>query len=167
MSHPLIPHVRDRLVRLTDALVQLKARVREAVATEMGRIVAECVNDVLAAAVRGRPAAPPPPQHRAYRPATARWDDGDDPPAEEDDEDDVASGDRSAPPPTAVARTWPAAVSAGLLAARWLLRRRFPGWPCLGVGLAAALAALTGHPAVVAALGAVAAATDLVPAPTD
>ncbi|QEL16854.1 hypothetical protein [Limnoglobus roseus] len=167
MSHPLIPHVRDRLVRLTDALVQLKARVREAVATEMGRIVAEAVNDLLAAAVRGRPATPPPSPHRPYRPATARWDDDVDDPAVEDDEDDVASVDRSATPSNAVARTWPAAVSAGVLAARWLLRRRFPGWPCLGVGLAAGLAALTGHPTVVAALGAVAAATDLVPPATD
>ncbi|QEL16712.1 hypothetical protein [Limnoglobus roseus] len=167
MAHPLIPHVRDRLARLTDALVQLKARVREAVATEMGRIVAECVNDVLAAAVRGHPAAPRPPQHRASPRATTRWDDDVDPSSEEVDEDDPEAVERSALPTTAVPGRWPAAVSAGLLAARWLLRRRCPGWPSLGVGLAAGLAALTGHPAVVAALGAVAAATDLIPAPTD
>ncbi|QEL17773.1 hypothetical protein [Limnoglobus roseus] len=160
MTHPLIPHVRDRLVRLTDALVQLKARVREAVATEMGRIVAETVNDLFAAAVRGRTAIPPP-QHRPYRTATARWNAVDDPAAEAAD-----AVDRSAAASNPVAPSWPAAVSAGLLAAQWLWQRRLPWWPCLGGGLAAGLAALIGHPAVVAALGAVTVAADLAPAPT-
>ncbi|QEL17654.1 hypothetical protein [Limnoglobus roseus] len=169
MPHPLIPHVRDRLVRLTDALVQLKARVREAVATEMGRIVAECVNDVLAAAVRGRP-TPVPPSNRAHRPRPAgRWAAPDDPvdPDAGDGDCGVTPVDRPAAAGPPAARPWPAAVSAGVLAAKWLWQRRLPWWPCLGGGLAAGLAALTGHPAVVAALGAVAAAVDLAPAPLD
>ena len=54
MPTSFVPNIRDRLVQLTDALQQLKERVREAVASEMGRIISDSVRELLTTALRGR-----------------------------------------------------------------------------------------------------------------
>ena len=69
MTSSFLPGVHDRVVRLTRTLGVLKERVREAVATEVGRAVADAVRDVLTAALRRRPVETGEPDRpREYRP---------------------------------------------------------------------------------------------------
>lgn len=152
MSAPLIPFVRERLVHLTDTLNQLKDRVREAVAGEMGRIVSETVRDVLTAILR-------PDPHDEPR-SRVEYRSSNDP----DDWEEDRSYRMADSPQREVIRKTPfaAAVSVGLLVWRWLWQRRFPLWPCLGAGAIAGVATYHGGPVVHASLSAVASAADLV-----
>ena len=62
MTRSILPQVRDRLIQLTETLHHLKDRVRDAVATEMGRVVSEAVRDVLTTALTARREEPSRPR---------------------------------------------------------------------------------------------------------
>ena len=156
MTPSIMPSIRDRLIHLTATLHHLQDRVRDAVATEMGRVVSEAVRDVLTTALRVRPGEPAPtrPDHR-YQ--TDRWSEND-----ADDRSDPDPSSRRTPSPPAPASPWAATLSVGVLVAKWLWGHRVPLGPCVGVGVLAAVATLTGGPVVRASLAALAAAADLV-----
>lgn len=167
------------LRRLAGAMADLRARVREALAGEMARAVAEAVREVVAAALRGGATTCPVPAD--VRPARARhdwadpdpdpWDDRPDWARDDGDEDDergpaaygaVTPGPDSAPvPPAPVPPAAPAAVAAGVSAGRWWLRRRGSVVEALGVGVLVTLAVLAGGPVAGAGAAVVAAAADL------
>jgi hypothetical protein len=74
----------DRLNRLTAVLVDLKERVRAAVASELGKAVGDAVRDLVSALVRHRPGSPAEREARGHRPDPDRsrphdpWDEDDD-----------------------------------------------------------------------------------------
>ena len=145
----------DRLVRLTQAFQQLKERVRDAVAHEMGKVVADAVRGWITAALQSRRE----PLHHAEAEYTSRYDDGwNDDPDEWHDPEPVAVP-RAVEPvkPT----RWAAAFSVGLVTARWLMARNLPFAASLSVGAIAGACALAGGPLVQSALSAASAAVDL------
>ena len=174
------------LRRLSRALLDLRDRVREALAGEVARAVGEAVNEIVAVVLRGGPPpAAPPPRDEDY-PGRSHWADaeaeadpwGDHPPSWPDDRYaanfDRAPDDVELPPvnddevPGATPRS-PAglgAVAAGLSAGRWWLGRRGSVAEAVGVGLIVGLAVLVGGPlaqagaAIVSAAADVSAATD-------
>lgn len=147
-----------RIRRLNDNLQNLRRRVREAVAGELGRAVGEAVQDLLQTYVRG-PAIP-----ATTHPSRPYGD-------EDDDEGWDDDPYRCAPPPrTATSVAAPAAsentrmtqaVATGLAAARWASERRLPHWASAGFGLLATAFAWCGGPLVLACTAAVATAADL------
>lgn len=158
MPTTLVPHIRDRLVQLTDALHQLKDRVREAVASEMGRIISDTVRELLTTTLRGRNEQQYP--GREYQSSTTpSWHD----PADEDrwdyDPGSTPQTSISSNPPT----DWPTALTIGVLATKWLWLRRFAVWSSLGIGSAVGLLAMHGHPIVQTLITAVATAAELIP----
>jgi hypothetical protein len=149
--------VTDRLHTLAGALADLHGRVRQAVAGEVGRLVAEAVGEAAACALGGRPRWPAPPA------AVPRdeWDDSEDPWA--------AEGVRAGRPPADVSDAppdfdlvGPAAVAAAAAAARWWRSRRGGRWGAAAAALAAAGAVLAGGPAVRPALAVLLAAHRLI-----
>ena len=160
MTASILPPIRDCLMHLTETLHQLQDRVREAVATEMGRVVSEAIRDVLTTALRVRAEDPSHPRpDRRYR--ADQWSE-DDPDSWDDDQQDPDPSPRRTPSPPAPASPWAAALSVGVLVAKWLWGHRVPPWPCLGVGVLATVATLHGGPVVRASLAALAAAAELV-----
>ena len=178
------------LRRLSRALLDLRDRVREALAGEVARAVGEAVNEVVAAVLRGGPPPAAPPRDGG-RPGPSPWadrysaydpdlehDPWDEPPTWREGQDaadfDRAPGGVETPPvhndevPRAKPRT-PAglgAAAAGLSAGHWWLGRRGSVLEAVVVGLGVALAVLAGGPlaragaAVVSAAADVSAATD-------
>ena len=150
-----IDYLADRIQRLGDTLSTLRRRVREAVATELGRAVGEAVQDVLRTVVAG---SAPAPSYAAR--STDEYDD-------EPDWDDPPR--RYSPPATRIANEstppvedrLPTAVVTGLAAARWAAERRLPNWASAGVGIVAIAVAWCGGPVVHAVTSAIAAAADL------
>jgi hypothetical protein len=148
--------------RLTDTLGELKARVREAIAGETGRAVAEAVRAAVAHALAGD--SPDDDDSRRHRSPPDPWDD---PPADRwADPGEWADADDDTPPPSLPGpglsgsdRTR-LAVAAGLAAGRWVLSRG-PLPAAIVVGGLVALAVLFGGPATHAAAAALAAAADL------
>ncbi len=171
--------VRAPLRRLAGAMADLRDRVREALAGEMARAVAEAVREVVAAALRGGATTAPVPADVRPARARGRWADPD--PDPWDDRPDWARGDiddddEQYPPaygvtppetdlrdpaPPAGPPTAPAAVAAGVSAGRWWLRRRGSVVEAVGVGVLVALAVLAGGPAALAGAAVVTAAADL------
>ena len=170
------------LRRLSRALLDLRDRVREALAGEVARAVGEAVNEVVAAVLRGGPPPAAPPPRDGGHPGRSHWADadpwGDSSPPWPDGWDAADFGrepdDVETPPVSddevsgAKPRT-PAglgAVAAGLSAGRWWLGRRGSVVEAVGVGLIVVLAVLVGGPlaragaAVVSAAADVSAATD-------
>lgn len=146
--------------RLTAALGELKAKVREAIAGETGKAVGEAVRLAVEHALTG---GAPEPLAR-YRPSYDPWDDPEvdrwaDPGGWADPDDDLPPPPVPDPAADAADRT-PLAVAAGLAAGRWVLARgSLP--VALAVGGLVALAVLFGGPAVRTAARALAAAADL------
>ena len=172
------------LRRLSRALLDLRDRVREALAGEVARAVGEAVNEIVAVVLRGGP--PPvttPPRDENY-PGRSHWADaeadpwGDHPPSWPNDRydpdfdrepDEVETPPVEHPDPPASTPRTPAglgAVAAGLSAGRWWLGRRGSVVEAVGVGLIVVLAVLVGGPlaragaAIVSAAADVSAATD-------
>jgi hypothetical protein len=143
----------DQLRRLGGTLGHLQGRVREAVAGEVGKAVADSVAEVLTAALGGRLAlagryAPASPSRYGrpewdedegdWRRGHRRHGDEDDP-----DEDGEEAGDG---PPAAVA------LAVALAAGRWWLARKGSPLAAAGVGLVAGATLLGGGPLARAAL---------------
>jgi hypothetical protein len=157
MSHLLSAAAR----RLTDTLGELKARVREAIAGETGKAVAEAVKLAVAHALAGDLQDEPAPSR--VRPPPDPWDD---PNADRwADAGEWVDADDAPPPPvpepnlSAADRTR-LAVAAGVAAGRWVLARG-PLPVALAVGGLVALAVLFGGAATHAAAAALTAAADL------
>ena len=152
---------RDRLQQLASTLVTLRERVREAVASEMGKAVGEALRDLLTAILnRNTSRMPSPPVHPTAPPPPAsstRWDDDDD----EYFDDHAAEPTLPKPHRGPVPQPPVDAVRLGFGLARWLLQRRVPILAGLGVGLAVGLATLSSHPIVQTGLAVIAAATEL------
>jgi len=161
----------EQLRGLAGTLAVLESRVRTAVAGEVSRAVAEAVGEVLSAVLGGRlPDIPRwtrrPEEYDSYpgRPASSYGrDDWDDTGNDGWDRPDVhrraqharASGGGAPAECNAPASFDPTVTAALVLAvtlARWWRRRRGTTWGALGVGLAAAGAALGGGPLAQAAL---------------
>jgi hypothetical protein len=160
-------------------MADLRDRVREALAGEMARAVAEAVREVVASVLRGGTTTAPVPAD--VRPARTRgrwadpdpdpWDDRPDWARDDLDEDDVQNSaaygatspeaDPPAPAPPAGPPAAPAAVAAGVSAGRWWLRRRGSVVEAVGVGVLVTLAVLAGGPAALAGAAVVTAAADL------
>ncbi len=178
--------IRSQLTCLAGTIAELKARVRLAVAGELGRAVSGAVRQVVQAAVAGQAESPrpePPPAYR--RPSTGSWgnedeDDGwgrprdpwaDDPHGDEDYDHD-RDGRRAAPvrheeppaQPHAANSGVTAAVAAGVFAARWWLGRQGTWLAAAGLGLGVGLLGVLGGPVVRTAVAAVAATADLLSA---
>jgi hypothetical protein len=152
------PPLHDRLVRLAESFHQLKERVRDAVATEMGKVVADAVRDWITTALQGRlPTRFRPPETEGASPRYSDgWDDDDhwdhDEPPDEVPEQ----------PPEPKVSSWAAAFSLGFVAAKWLIVRRLPLIPSVGAGVLFGAFALVGGPLVQASLAAASAAGDLI-----
>ena len=171
MTNPLASSLVSRSHQLAEQLHELRSRVREAVAAELGRVVADAVRDLLTAALRGRPPDPESTTHR--RPGHLRddpWDDdpddwerdgGDDYSRYPDEPDERPTQSRPTPNDPRPSTPWASALSVGIVATRWLLARKLRVWPSVGVGVAISTLALAGGPAVRAVLAAVAAALEL------
>ena len=174
------------LRRLSRALLDLRDRVREALAGEVARAVGEAVNEIVAVVLRGGPPPATPSPRNEDHSGRSHWADaeadadpwGDHQPSWPDDRyaddfdrepDDVETPPVEHPdPPASIPRT-PAglgAVAAGLSAGRWWLGRRGSVAEAVGVGLIVGLAVLAGGPlaragaAIVSAAADVSAATD-------
>jgi hypothetical protein len=152
MTDSILPFVRDRLEHLAAMPRQLKDRVREAVAGELGRIVSETVRELLTTILRPRSEDNPRPRVEYYSAYSDEPDDWD----VERSHCMTNSNDMS------TKSSWTAAISVGVLVIRWLWQRRFPLWPCLGAAALAGAATYHGSPVIHASLAAVSSAADLI-----
>ena len=153
------PPLHDRLVRLAESFQQLKERVRDAVATEMGKVMADAVRDWVTTALQGRMPTRLSPEETEF--ASPRSSDGwdDDHWAEEEPHYEAPVHDASPEPKVS---SWAAALSLGFVAAKWLIIRRLPFVPSVGAGVLLGAFALVGGPLVQASLAAATAAADIV-----
>lgn len=146
--------VLEQLRRLTGTLAVLHGRVREAVAGEVGRAVADAVAEVLTTTLGGRLAPVPAYGGRPAGYGRSNWDDPD------DEWGDGYAG-RGA---TGSARTRPpagpnevdvsgAALAVAVAAGRWWLGRRGSAWQAAGVAVAAAATLAGGGPVAQTVLG--------------
>ncbi|CAN5646039.1 hypothetical protein BH11PLA2_BH11PLA2_52070 [soil metagenome] len=159
-----LPNVRrnhaDRLQQLSTCFITLRERVRDAVASEMGKAAGEALRDLLTAVLSKSANA-----HRMAEPQSTprttdhhRWDD-DDEPHWNDEPRYATSPDWQSPAATATHSPSSPAMTVGLgvSVTRWLLQRRVPIW----AGLLAGFATLFPHPLIQTGLGVVAAAVEL------
>ena len=145
-------------MQLTDALHQLKDRVREAVASEMGRIVSDTVRELLTTALQGRNEQQYS-SHEYQSSTTHTWHDSDD-----EEHWNYDSGPTSPTPlPSNPSTDWPTALTISVLTTKWLWLRRFAVWSSLGIGSAVGLLAMHGHPIVQTVISAVATAAEMFP----
>jgi len=150
----------DRIARLSQSFHELKERVRDAVATEMGKVVADAVRDWITTALQGRM----PTRFRPHdaEDASHRYSDGWDDDEHWGDEEPHGEAPVHEMPPEPKVSSWAAALSLGFVAAKWLIVRRLPFVPSLGAGVLLGTFALVGGPLVQASLAAAQAAADLV-----
>ena len=163
-----LDYVLKRLNRLTDTLGDLKERVRDAIAGELSRVVAQTVQDFVQCFVRGQPL--PTPQHHPP-PQRSQWQDDEDPWAEEQEREynrenhrefeAETEPDEDLPPPQTNDR-WQRAVEIGTTVLRWCLFGRWK--PLVGIGVAglAATATYMGGPTILAGASVVLAAAELI-----
>lgn len=155
-------HLSRPLARLAGALADLRLRVREALAGELSRAVAETVREIVATAIGGGMIGQPPVDG-PFRTDVDRdpWDDDrlgwadDDYEKHEDSRNDYepSTGSSLVDQPS----SGPAALSTGLAAGRWWLGRRGSIPEAVGVGVLVTLAVFAGGP--VARAGTAVAAT--------
>ena len=149
-----------RLRRLADALAELKDRVRDAVAVELSRVVANAVQEVVHSFVRGQPEPPPrdvPPERPAWQDDDPWADEaGDEPVRQEFEPEEVVS------PPVEQNDRWQRAFALGSTVLRWWPTGRWKPLVGLGVAGLAGAAAWWGGPAVHAGTNVVLAAAELI-----
>ena len=151
--------ITDQLRQLAGTLVDLKGRVRRAVAGEVGKAVADAVAEVLAAALGGGVAATAwasrPSRYDPYAGRRDGWDDPDDPgwdPEYARLRRRPADAEAGEPGPAGGESLTPAALAVAVAAGRWWLARKGSPWQAAGAGLAAGATLLAGGPAVRTAL---------------
>jgi len=151
--------VTPALRRLAETVLDLRTRVKLALATELAQAVANAVRDVVAAGFRGDTRLPPE-QNRS----TGRWTDdpwADDPDPGPNRPASSAGAGYSGRLPVAV----PPVVAAAVAVGRWWLRRRGTPVGALAVGLAAVAAGVAGGPVVRLGLAVVAGSAELFAVP--
>ncbi|CAN5474962.1 hypothetical protein BH11PLA2_BH11PLA2_29760 [soil metagenome] len=162
MSESFTRLARDRLQQLTITLTTLRERVRDAVASELGKAVGEALRDLLTSVLSRQtvrhPSTPAPAPASAYPPSRNRW---------EDDDESEWYDEPTASQPLVEAEPTPSpptvdALKLGVSLTRWLLQRRVPIIAGLGVGLVAGLATLSSYPIVQTGLAVIAAAAELI-----
>lgn len=156
MAEPFSWLARDRLQQLSGNFVRLRERVREAVASEMGKAVGEALRDLLTVILcrnaRAQPIVVPQPTV-----TSDPWD--------EDQSELWSEGSRPLAPawqPDSPLSAPVPSIGLAVMVTHWLLRRRAPLWAGLGAGLIAGLATFSKHPILQASLGVLAAATELI-----
>ena len=154
------PPLAERLAHLADSFQQLKERVRDAVAAEMGKVVADAIRDWITTALQGRMAARFRTHDAEY--SSPRYSEGWNDDAPWAGEEPHREAPAYETPPEPKVSGWAAALSLGFVAAKWLLVRRLPLVPSVGAGMLLGTFALVGGPLVQASLAAAAAAADLV-----
>ena len=148
-----------RLAHLRQTLDGLGAKLRESIAHAVGQTVAGAVQEAVRAALADQSERPPAFGHRHRTDDLPRslWNDPDDAFFDEDepdewppeDEDEALTPAGPATPDVARSSPWPRAVSFGLQAAAWWLRRRAGRCSvlaALSVGLLTCAVAYTGGP---------------------
>ncbi len=157
----------ERLHGLAETIIDLKVRVRAAIATELGRAVGIAVRDVLVIVLSERaidhyrPARPDGWDGNggtdAWDSDTDRWDEPGRYSPGRNRDDSYADPD-SSPVPAAVA------VAVGMQVGRWWLARRGNLTGAIGAGVLIAAIGLTGGAAARAALAVLAATADVLTA---
>jgi hypothetical protein len=146
--------VLEQLRRLAGTLTALHGQVREAVAGEVGRAVADAVAEVLTTTLGGRLAPMPTYGGRPASYGRSTWDDPDD-----GWDDGYAGSGGSGSPRTRVpagpggADVSGAALAVAVAAGRWWLGCRGSAWQAAGVAVAAAAALAGGGPVARTVLG--------------
>jgi hypothetical protein len=160
----------SRLTRLTESLVDLRERVRTAVAEELGRAIAETVRDLVTLAMNQRMPTP-----ESYRSRTSRYESRDGWSDSSDDWDDFDAGrarpsdyaahethhPRSGVSALAVEPSRAAAIALGVTVVRWWLRRNGTVFGSVSAGLAVGIVALSGGTLTQVGLSIVKAISDL------
>jgi hypothetical protein len=155
--------VLEQLRHLSGTITVLRGRVREAVAGEVGKAVAEAVADVLTTALGGRLVRLPPfaaryDSYAGHRATSYGRPDWDEPDAAEWQEFYTSTREPADPhqqtgSPSAAADRVPAALAMALTAGRWWLVQKRSPWGAAGVGLAVGGALLAGGPIAQTVLG--------------
>jgi hypothetical protein len=97
----------QRLAQLAETLTLLNARVRDAVASEMGKAVGDAVRDLVVAVLTRSP--PKPSQHEPQQQYEDRWHDDDDEWHHDHNHEPASSSPSSITHPSP--EGWPAAVT--------------------------------------------------------
>jgi len=167
--------VTNRIHKLSESLVELKLKVREALATELATAVGSAVRDIIVVAMVDRminpsPRNPTTSPHSGWRNERYdRWGEPKDSWAEADDYDrpgtharyELDERDDEEPPP---ALPTTAALAVGVNVGRWWLARNGSTHTAVGLGILATALGFAGGPFTRAALAVLAAATDLLTA---
>ena len=167
--------VTNRIHKLSESLVELKLKVREALATELATAVGIAVRDIIVVAMVDRIINPSPrnpttaPHSGGRNERYDRWGEPKDPWAEADDYDrpgtharyELDEHDDQEPPP---ALPTTAALAIGVNVGRWWLARNGATHTAVGLGILATALGFAGGPFTQAALAVLAAATDLLTA---
>jgi len=168
--------VTTRIHKLSESLVELKLKVREALATELATAVGNAVRDIIVVAMVDR-MINPSPRNPTTSPHSGggrddrydRWGEPKDPRAEADDYDRPGTHARyeldereDEEPPPALPTT--AALAIGVNVGQWWLARNGSTHTALGLGILATALGFAGGPFTQAALAVLAAATDLLTA---
>ncbi|MFO0825299.1 MAG: hypothetical protein U0792_19620 [Gemmataceae bacterium] len=169
--------VTKRVHNLSGSLVELKSKVREALATELAGAVGNAVRDILVVAILDRVITPPrttpsPPHSPGWGDTRYdRWGEPKDPWGEDDDDDRPGTSSRTAldnhdnEGPVATVPTT-AAIAVGVHVGRWWLARDGSTHTAVGLGVLATALGFAGGPFAHAVLAVLAAATDLMTADT-
>ncbi len=166
--------VTQRFHKLSDSLVELKVKVREAMATELATAVGTAVRDILVISILDHIVFPStrtvPPAHAGgwRHDSPDRWGDPKDPWDDSDDYDRPHTSsryerngrdeERMNPVPTT------AVIAIGVNVGRWWLARNGSTHTAVGLGILTTALGFAGGPLAYAALGVLAAATDLMTA---
>lgn len=166
--------VTNRVHKLSESLVELKWKVREAMATELATAVGTAVRDILVVALLDRlvnipsRTVPTPAHAGGWRDDKYdRWGDHKDPWDNDAEYDRPGTSSRYEPedcdaeeePPRAVPAA--AAVALGVQVGKWWLARQGTISTAVGLGVLASVLGFAGGPVARAALAVLATATDL------
>jgi len=164
--------ITTRIHKLSESLVELKLKVREALATELATAVGTAVRDIIVVATLDRILNPLPRSPATTRTSGwghdgyDRWSEPRDPWADDDERPgssryELAEREEEAPPRVVPATT---AIAVGVQVGRWWLSRNGTLPTAVGFGILATTLGFTGGPFAHAALAVLAAATDLLTA---
>lgn len=168
--------VTNRVHKLSESLVELKSKVRQAMATELASAVGTAVRDILVIAVLDRVVNTPSrttttPVHAGgcRDDRSDRWREPRDPWSDTDDDDrpsppsryELEERDDEEQMPTVPAT---AAIAVGVNVGRWWLGRNGSTPTAVGLGVLATALGFAGGPFAHAVLAVLAAATDLMTA---
>jgi hypothetical protein len=165
--------ITTRIHKLSDSLVELKQKVREALTTELATAVGTAVRDIIVVTMLDRMIHPPPRQPATTAPPGVwrqerddRWAEPRDPWADEDERPESSRYELAERNDEKSPRVLPAttALAVGVQVGRWWLGRNGSLPTAVGFGILATTLGFAGGPFAHAALAVLAAATDLLTA---